>query len=157
MEACDTRSSSTIILSPPCARMAFSSAAALAARRVVSTVKKPSWANFWAMAPPTPQRTPTGRSLSSTVLPCASRVLRPSDCHLEVAPITTATCLPFVFAFIRGFPFVFVAFGRRSGGPVPAPPGAECLSHDESLVLVAEPRQFLGEHRHALAPRAGHL
>ena len=35
--------------------------------------------------------------LSSTVLPCASKVLRPSDCHLEVAPITTATFLPAVF------------------------------------------------------------
>src|SRR3954449_8320923 len=45
------------------------------------------------MAPPTPQRTPTGRSLSSTAFPCASFVLRPSDCHLEVAPTTTATCL----------------------------------------------------------------
>src|SRR5256886_3441245 len=93
MEACDTRSSSTIMPSPPCSVMAFSSAAALAARRVVSTTKKPSLANFWAMAPPTPQRTPTGRSLSSSTFPCASWVLRPSACHLEVAPTTTATCL----------------------------------------------------------------
>ena len=79
------------MLAPPCARMAFSSAAALAAFRVVSTTTKPSLANFWAMAPPTPQRTPTGRSLSSSALPCASLVLRPSACHLEVAPTTTAT------------------------------------------------------------------
>src|SRR5262249_53928794 len=93
MEAYDTRSSSTIVHSPPCARMACSSAAALAARRVVSTTTKPSWANFWAMAPPTPQRMPTGRSLSSSTFPCASWVLRPSACHLEVAPTTTATCL----------------------------------------------------------------
>src|SRR6266568_6048789 len=93
MEACDTRSSSTIILSPPCSLMAFSSAAALAAFRVVSTTTKPSWANFWAMAPPTPPRTPTGRWLSSSTFPCASWVLRPSACHLEVAPTTTATCL----------------------------------------------------------------
>src|SRR5208283_3949823 len=49
------------------------------------------------MAPPTPQRAPTGRPLSSSVLPCANNVLRPSDCHLEVAPTTTATCLPFEF------------------------------------------------------------
>src|SRR5256886_14596291 len=93
MEACDTRSSSTIMPSPPCSVMAFSSAAALAARRVVSTTKKPSLANFWAMAPPTPQRTPTGRWLSSSTFPCASWGLRPSACHLEVAPTTTATCL----------------------------------------------------------------
>src|SRR5438445_7094031 len=93
MDACDTRSSSTIMLSPPCAVMACSSAAALAAFRVVSTTKKPSLANFWAMAPPTPQRMPTGRSLSSSTFPCASWVLRPSACHLEVAPTTTATCL----------------------------------------------------------------
>src|SRR5499426_4125383 len=45
------------------------------------------------MAPPTPQRTPTGRWLSSSTFPCASWVLRPSACHLEVAPTTTATCL----------------------------------------------------------------
>ena len=75
---------------------------ALASLRVVSTVKKPSWANFCATAPPTPQRTPTGTSLSSTVLPCASKVLRPSDCHLEVAPTTTATCLPFDVCFHCG-------------------------------------------------------
>src|SRR5918996_3999680 len=89
----DTRSISTIVLSPPCSTMAFCSAAALAAWRVVRTTRKPSWANFWAMAPPTPQRIPTGKSLSSSALPCASRVLRPSACHLEVAPTTTATGL----------------------------------------------------------------
>src|SRR5512146_2543851 len=44
------------------------------------------------MAPPTPQRMPTGRWLSSSALPCASLVLRPSACHLDVAPTTTATC-----------------------------------------------------------------
>src|SRR5215510_13990886 len=76
--------------SPPCSRIAFSSPAALAALRVVMTVKKPSRANFWAIAPPTPQRTPTGSWLSSTALPCASLVLRPSACHLDVAPTTTA-------------------------------------------------------------------
>ena len=69
---------------------------ALEVLRVVSTVRKPSWANFWATAPPTPQRTPTGRSLSSISPPCINCVLRPSDCHLEVAPITTATGLRFV-------------------------------------------------------------
>ena len=72
---------------------------ALAAVRVVSTTKKPSLANFWAMAPPMPQRMPTGRSLSSSALPCASLVLRPSACHLEVAPTTTATGLPLLFRF----------------------------------------------------------
>jgi hypothetical protein len=44
-----------------------------------------------------------------------------------------------------------------SGWPAPAPPGAESLSHDESFVLLTEPRQFLGEHGHALAPGAGHF
>src|SRR6266446_3729427 len=44
-----------------------------------------------------------------------------------------------------------------SARPVPAPPGAERLSHDETLVLFAKPRQLLGEHRHALAPGTGHL
>ena len=42
-------------------------------------------------------------------------------------------------------------------GPVPAPPGAERITHDEFEVMSFEPRQFLGEHRHALAPGAGHL
>src|SRR6185437_4896454 len=59
--------------------------------------KQPSWANFCATAPPTPQRAPTGIWLSSSALPCANRVLRPSDCHLDVAPITTATGLLFLF------------------------------------------------------------
>src|SRR5262249_22024145 len=103
MEACDTRSSSTIMLSPPCALMACSSAAALAAFRVVSTTQKPSLANFWAMAPPTPQRVPTGRSLSSSTFPCASWLLRPSACHLEVAPTTTATGLRVAF-IVDSFP-----------------------------------------------------
>src|SRR5262245_29269952 len=80
------------MLSPPCSTMAFSSGAALAAVRVVNTTKNPSRANFCAMAPPTPQRIPTGTVLSSSALPCASLVLRPSACHLEVAPTTTATC-----------------------------------------------------------------
>jgi hypothetical protein len=44
-----------------------------------------------------PQRTPTGRSLSSTALPWASLVLRPSACHFDVAPMITATGLPLVF------------------------------------------------------------
>src|SRR5262245_54058060 len=93
MDSCETRSISTVRLSPPCASMACASADALAAVRVVSTTKKPSLANFWAMAPPMPQRMPTGKWLSSSTLPCASFVLRPSACHLEVAPTTTATCL----------------------------------------------------------------
>ena len=79
------------MLSPPCSPIAACNAAALEALRVVSTTRKPSLANFWETAPPTPQRTPMGRSLSSSSLPWISRVLRPSDCHLEVAPITTAT------------------------------------------------------------------
>jgi len=40
---------------------------------------------------PATQRTPTGKALSSTSPPCARRVLRPSDCHFDVAPMTTAT------------------------------------------------------------------
>src|SRR5690349_17722275 len=40
---------------------------------------------------------------------------------------------------------------------VPAPPGTERLRHDEPLVRFTEPRQFLGEHRHAMAPGTGHL
>src|ERR1700687_1442486 len=91
MDASDTRSSSTIELAPPCARMASSRAFALGALRVVSTTWKPSFANFWATAPPTPQRMPTGTSRSSSALPWASLVLRPSACHLDVAPTTTAT------------------------------------------------------------------
>src|SRR6266851_9500336 len=60
---------------------------------------------------------------------------------------------------------LFVAFGRSrtryavrfrisrmSVAPVPSPPRAERLSHDESLVILAEPRKLLGEHGHALAP-----
>src|ERR1700722_11017014 len=130
--------------------MASASGVALDSVRVVRTVKKPSCANFWATAPPTPQRTPTGRSLSSRVLPCASLVLRPSDCHLEVAPTTTATCLPFVFVSwaIRICPFHCGPRLRRSGRPVPAPPGTKRLSHDKAFVVLAEPRELLGEHRH---------
>src|SRR5713101_3701753 len=117
MESDDTRSSSTIRHAPPCALMAFSSADALAACRVVSTTTKPSWANFWAMAPPTPQRTPTGRWLSSSTCPCASWVLRPSACHLEVAPTTTATGLRVAF-IVDSFPSeVYCAHGPlRSAG-----------------------------------------
>src|SRR4051794_10144370 len=79
------------MVSPSWSRMAASKAAALARRRVVSTTRKPSLAKRWARAPPIPQRAPTGRSLSSTSPPWASLVLRPSACHLEVAPTMTAT------------------------------------------------------------------
>src|SRR4030095_12190105 len=91
--------------------MAFSSGAAFAALRVVSTVTKPSRANFWAMAPPTPQRTPTGTSRSSTALPCGSLVVRPSACHLDVAPTTTATGR--VFALMAGSIARLCAAGNR--------------------------------------------
>src|SRR5690606_33185076 len=49
------------------------------------------------MAPPTPQRALTGTSASSTASPCTRRVLRPSACHFEVAPTTTATSRPLRF------------------------------------------------------------
>src|SRR5262245_62201588 len=114
MDVCDTRSSSTIMLSPPCALMACSSAAALAALRVVSTTQKPSLANFWAMAPPTPQRMPTGRWLSSSALPWANLVLRPSDCHFDVAPMTTATGLPLLFFPAISFPLSSIEQRRQT-------------------------------------------
>src|SRR5215212_1272227 len=111
--------------SPPCSRIALASGPALASLRLVTTVKKPSCANFCAIAPPTPQRTPTSTSLSSTGWPCARIVLRPSDCHFEVAPITTQTCLPLVLLFI-GRPLCSgVDFGgalyRRNGFGKPDP------------------------------------
>src|SRR5262245_58287591 len=106
----DARSSSTIVQPPPWLLIAASSAAAFAAVRVVSTVKKPSMANFWASAPPTPQRAPTGNELSSSTLPCASLVLRPSACHFEVAPMTTAT----------GWPLAFLLAGWVTLGPFPS-------------------------------------
>ena len=93
----DARSSSTIMHAPPCCWIAAASAAAFEAVRVVSTVKKPSLANFCASAPPTPHRAPTGNELSSSALPCASLVLRPSACHFEVAPMMTATGWPLAF------------------------------------------------------------
>src|SRR6516164_11868650 len=39
---------------------------------------------------------------------------------------------------------------------LPAEPIADRLSHDELLVPALQPRQFLGEHRHALPIRARH-
>src|ERR1700751_5764277 len=99
--------------SPPCSRIAAASGEALASLRVVSTTKKPSCANFCEIAPPTPQRTPTGSSLSSTVCPCASKVLRPSACHLDVAPTTTQTCLPLVLVFIAEAPLFDPSPTRR--------------------------------------------
>src|SRR5690242_17110857 len=142
-ESCDDRSSSTIVHSPRCSRIAAASPVAFASARVVSTTKKPSRANFWAIAPPTPQRAPTGIWLSSSTFPWASFVLRPSDCHLEVAPTTTATGLPLLF-FISSLPF-------------PAPPGTQRFAHHQPFIRLAQPRQLLGEHRHALRPGARHL
>src|SRR5262249_10884696 len=94
----DERSSSTIMHAPPCCWIAAARAAAFEAVRVVSTVKKPSLANFWASAPPTPQRAPIGNELSSSALPCASLVFRRAACHFEVAPMMTATGRPFTLA-----------------------------------------------------------
>ena len=45
----------------------------------------------------------------------------------------------------------------KSSCAVPAPPGTKRVPHDKSLILLAEPRQLLGKHRHALAPGARHL
>src|SRR5580658_10709456 len=160
MDSCDERSSSTTEHAPPCSRIAPARPAALDAVREVSTTKQPSFANFCAMAPPTPQRAPTGISLSSSVLPCASSVLRPSDCHLEVAPMTTATGLPCVLraSLMRNGSFLVSSWGSVDSGPaIPAPPGAQGVTHDQALVVFVQPLQFLGEHRRALAPRAGHL
>src|SRR5215469_18770595 len=101
--------------------------------RVVNTTKQPSWANCCAMAPPIPQRAPTAMLLSSSALPCASLVLRPSDCHLEVAPTTTATGLPLVLV-----PRVWL----MSGSSLPTPPCAQRLAHHQAFVRFAEPRQL---------------
>src|SRR5690349_9079839 len=97
-DASETRSSSTVVHSPPCSLIAACRSAAFAAVRVVSTTEKPSVANFCATAPPIPHRLPTGRSLSSTSPPWASSVLRPPACHFEVAPTTTAMGLLEVMA-----------------------------------------------------------
>src|SRR5262249_32149147 len=45
---------------------------------------------------------------------------------------------------------------HASRGELPADPVAERPAHDELLVLRREPRQLLGEHRHALLPRGRH-
>src|SRR5262245_47949026 len=43
-----------------------------------------------------------------------------------------------------------------SSGELPIDPRAHRAAHDELEVAPREPRQLLGEHRHALAPRARH-
>src|SRR5437879_603600 len=127
----DARSSSTVMQASSCCLMAACSAAAFDAWRVVSTVKKPSLANFCASAPPTPHLTPTGRSLSSRVLPCASLVLRPSDCHFDVAPMTTTTGLPCVLAMgLRLLIYrrmILPRSGGGSNGTIHPVPGANSL------------------------------
>ena len=96
---------------------------------MVNTMKKPSLANFWEMAPPTPQRTATGNSLSSSALPWAKWVLRPPDCHLDVAPTTTAT----------GFRFEFMSDSFR--GDVDCPPSLklEPAAGDHSVHEASHP------------------
>src|SRR5260370_37673528 len=100
------------------------------------------------MAPPPPQGAPTGRPLPSSALPCASKVLRPSDCHLEVAPTTTATCLPFEFVlrfWLIGHLSLFVCGVRTDGEHVP-PPGSESVAatRQDSLASLTRnvPRSF---------------
>src|ERR1051325_7934471 len=41
--------------------------------------------------------------------------------------------------------------------PLPPPPLAERVAHDQVQVATLEPWQFLREHSHALAPRRLHL
>ena len=91
IESSDSRSSSTVMQSSPSESIAASSAEALGLLLVVSTTWKPSRANFSAMAPPTPHRIDSGNLSSGMFPPWTIRVLRPSDCHLDVAPITMAT------------------------------------------------------------------
>src|SRR5262249_54640224 len=99
------------------------------------TVKKPSLANFWAIAPPTPHCTPTGTMFASTLPPCSMLVMRPSACHFEVAPITTQTSLPFEF-FIPLSPSrrhsKIIVPSRRRPGPI---------ARSASNVLRLHPRQ----------------
>src|SRR5436189_270027 len=60
-----------------------------------------------------------GRSRPSIGWPCASTVLRPSDCHFEVAPITTQTRLPLLLVFIRASPLMCLPEGSAGlPGPV---------------------------------------
>src|SRR5262250_1187641 len=101
-----------------------------------------------------PQRTPTGRSLSSTALPCASKVLRPSDCHLEVAPITTATCLPFVLVFIGKTPFVcsFAPMAPRNP-PLPSAGVSAVLDKAESDDAERSSEHNIETRRQAVAGR----
>src|SRR5215218_1940627 len=138
--------------------MALAKPDAFAALRVVTTVKNPSLANFCAIAPPTPQRTPTGSSLSSTGLPCASNVLRPSACHFEVAPITTATGFPLVFLP----PISLIPPGLLFGLPIAALP--LCRADQRSVIrhthggmrLRLSALQFRGGHgRFSLTSSSG--
>src|SRR5215471_3636551 len=46
-------------------------------------------------------------------------------------------------------PIVTVFLGSAT---LPPPPCAQRLTHDQRLVSLAEPRQFLGEHSHTLTP-----
>src|SRR5271168_4867801 len=59
-------------------------------------------------------------------------------------------CIPFTLRCHRR------EFRARLGRALPTEPIADRLSHDELLVAALEPRQFLGEHRHALPIRARH-
>ena len=90
--------------SPPCSWIASERPVAFDAVQVVGTVKA-----FRRELVRRRRRRPighhTGISLSSRKVPWANLVLRPSDCHFEVAPTTTATsfstALVFMFPLIR--------------------------------------------------------
>jgi len=150
MDSRDTRSSSTIVAWPPCSMMAFSSAEALR-HCGCEDDEKPSFANFWAMAPPTPQRMPTGMSRSSSARPCASLVLRPSDCHFEVAPTTTATCLR--ARFMRNSSLAGVDCSRHSRLTQHRGKEAPCAA-TSSRVLAANLLEHLGGVLGSVATRA---
>src|SRR5271166_2989840 len=59
-------------------------------------------------------------------------------------------CIPFTLRCRRR------EFRAGLSRALPAEPIADRLSHDEVLVATLEPRQFLGEHRHALPIGARH-
>ena len=96
--------------------------------------------------PPAPMRSMTGCRWSGRSGTYMSRCSTRLDCRA---------------ISVRGEGDVWLAAGRSglvsSRGSVPAPPVAEGLPHDQVLIVRGQPGQFLGEHRHALTPRARHF
>src|SRR5690348_16327136 len=97
-----------------------------------------------------PSPSTTCRSLWHTpVAAVRTSTSRPHGLSISTDSIVSGACVLRKTA-------AFISMALSSPRRVPAEPVADRAAHDQLLIAALQPRQLLGEHRHALTVRAPH-